>query len=115
MQVLVNDQAIVLPRAMSENEFFEFCTLNRDRRIERTAEGDVIVMPPTGLDTGDQNADLTAQLRTWAKQDRRGVAFDNNTGFTLPNGAVRSPGAAWILRARLAKLTLKDRQRQELF
>jgi Uma2 family endonuclease len=96
---------------MTAEQFFEFCQLNRDVRIERTAEGDLIVMPPTCAKTGARNAEITSQLQLWAKRDRSGVAFDSSTGFTLPNGATRSPDAAWVKRTRLARLTPEQREK----
>ena len=96
---------------MTAEEFFEFCQLNRDVRVERTAEGDLIVMPPTFAKTGARNAEITAQLQLWTKRDRSGVAFDSSTGFTLPNGATRSPGAAWVKRTRLARLTPEQKEK----
>ncbi|MGE0679874.1 MAG: Uma2 family endonuclease [Candidatus Binatia bacterium] len=90
---------------MSHDEFFEFCQLNRKLRIERTAEGNLIIMPPAGGETGHQNILIATFLTNWALQDDTGVAFDSSTGFTLPNGATRSPDAAWVRRTRLASLT----------
>ncbi|HEY6328049.1 MAG TPA: Uma2 family endonuclease [Blastocatellia bacterium] len=106
---------IELPDSMSlsEEDFFEFCRLNRDLRIERTAKGEIIVMSPTGGETGSRGAEITMQLRQWAKKDGTGVAFDSSTGFRLPNGAERSPDAAWLSRSRLAQLT-SDQKRKFL-
>ena len=83
----------------------EICALNRDIRIERNAEGDLELMPPTLPVTGNQDANITADLAHWARADGRGVAFSSSAGFTLPNRALRSPDASWILRSRLAELT----------
>src|SRR5690348_4751962 len=96
---------------MSEDDFFEFCGANRDLRIERTAKGDILIMPPAGIETGDSNAEIITQVRIWAKRDGTGRAVDSNTGFTLPNGAVRSPEAAWILKTRLKTLPKSERKR----
>ena len=90
---------------MTDDEFFAFCQLNSDLRFERTAEGDIIVMAPTGGETGNRNADITAQLVTWTKRDGTGAAFDSSTGFKLPNGADRSPDGSWVRKSRLAALT----------
>ncbi|NER84180.1 MAG: Uma2 family endonuclease, partial [Leptolyngbya sp. SIO1D8] len=75
-------------------------------RIERTATGEVIVMPPAFSDTGNRNFNLAVQLGIWAEQDQTGLGVDSNSGFTLPNGAVRSPDAAWIKRDRWNALTV---------
>ena len=90
---------------LDDEQFFEFCQLNRDWRIERTAEGELVVMPPTGWKTGNYNLRVGAALLAWADQDGTGVATDSSTGFDLPNGATRSPDAAWVKRSRLAALT----------
>ena len=96
---------------MDEEQFFEFCQINRYWRIERTAGGDLEIMPPTGGETSDRNAEITTQLRLWAKRDGRGVAFDPSGGFLLANGATRSPDASWVLRERLANLTAEQKQK----
>ena len=86
---------------MDDDEFFEFCQLNGDLRIERSAEGDIILMAPTGGSSGRNNAALTAQFWTWAKKEGSGTVFDSATGFILPNSAVRAPDVSWILNKRL--------------
>ncbi|NJO73511.1 MAG: Uma2 family endonuclease [Leptolyngbyaceae cyanobacterium RM1_406_9] len=82
--------------SMSHEQFYEFCQANRDLRIERTADGEVIIMPPAFSDTGNRNVKISQQLANWADQDGRGESFDSSAGFTLPNGATRSPDASWI-------------------
>lgn len=81
---------------MTDEQFFEFCQLNRDYRIERTATGEMIIMSPTGSETGNRNAKLTQQLGNWTDENGTGVDFDSSSGFKLPNGADRSPDAAWM-------------------
>jgi Uma2 family endonuclease len=90
---------------LDNDQFFAFCQLNRDWRIERTSEGELVVMPPTGWKTGSYNIRVSAALLAWADQEGSGVATDSSTGFDLPNGATRSPDAAWVKRTRLATLT----------
>ena len=92
---------------MNREQFSAFCQLNRDVRIERSPEGSVTVMAPTGGETGARGAFLLAALHRWAEKDGTGVAFDSSTGFELPNGAVRSPDAAWVLRTRLARTSCR--------
>jgi len=94
---------------LTEDEFFAFCQLNRDVRLERTVEGELIVMPPTGGETSARNARITGQLVVWAIQDGTGTAFDSSGGYRLPSGAVRSPDASWVRRERLAALTTEER------
>ncbi len=94
---------------LNNHEFFEFCQRNRDWRIERTREGELILMPPTGGKTGSINFNLTGIFSTWAKGDGTGIGFDSSTGFTLPNGAERSPDLAWVQRSRWDALTEEER------
>jgi Uma2 family endonuclease len=96
---------------MTDDQFFEFCQLNRDLRIERTAQGELEIMPPAGWKTGSRNMEIAVQLGLWAKQDGTGVATDSSAGFKLPNGATRSPDAAWISHARLAAATEEQKDK----
>ncbi len=86
---------------LSDEQFFDFCQLNGDLRIERTAEGDLEIMPPADWAISSHNAGVTAQLWAWARRDGTGVVSDSSGGFTLPNGAVRAPDAAWVRKSRL--------------
>ena len=95
---------------MTEEQFGEFCAQNSELRIERTEEGALEIMPPTFMDTGNRNFKVVVQLGNWAVQDGRGEGYDSSTGFTLPNGAVRSPDASWVLRSRLEALTEDERR-----
>ena len=96
---------------LTDDQLFEFCQINRDLRIERSAHGELIVMPPTGGKTSEQNAEITMQLRAWSKRDGSGTTFDSSGGFLLPNTAVRSPDAAWVRKSRLAPLSAEQRQK----
>lgn len=110
---ILNPITLRLPSTadLSDEEFFEFCQLNRDLRIERTAQHELVIMTPTGSETDERNFDLIGQLWAWAKQDGSGVGFGSSGGFTLPNGAVRSPDAAWIRRDRWDAITPEQRQK----
>lgn len=90
---------------MTHEQFYEFCLANRDLRIERSANGEVIIMPPAFSDTGNRNIKVAQQLANWADQDGTGETFDSSAGFTLPNGATRSPDASWIKLERWNALT----------
>jgi Uma2 family endonuclease len=79
---------LTIPRLSTEG-FLELCKANQDLQLERTATGEVIIMPPTFPWTGKQNSGLNAQLWNWNDQTGLGIVFDSSTGFTLPNGAVR--------------------------
>jgi Uma2 family endonuclease len=81
---------------LTDQQFFELCQLNQDLKFERTAEGELIIMPPTGGETGCRNVSLAAQLWNWNERTGLGVVFDSSTGFHLPNGADRSPDVAWV-------------------
>ncbi len=102
-----------LPRSikMTPEQFWEACQINRDVRLELTAEGDLIIMPPTGARTGARNIRLSRQVSDWADREGAGVAFDSSTGFELPNGAIRSPDVAWVRRTRLAGLPPESLER----
>ncbi|MBW4428713.1 MAG: Uma2 family endonuclease [Nostoc desertorum CM1-VF14] len=90
---------------MTNEQFYEFCQANGDLLIERTANGEVIIMPPAFSDTGNRNFNIAAQLGNWTEQDGTGIGFDSSTGFTLLNGAMRSPDASWIELERWNALT----------
>lgn len=96
---------------MTDDQFVQFCADNDDLRIELTAKRELIVMPPTNLETGSENLSLSAQLYNWTRQDGSGIGFDSSSMFTLPNGAVRSPDASWMLRERWVALPLEERRR----
>ena len=96
---------------MTEDQFFDFCQANRDLRLERTSSGDIVIMPPEGWGSGRRGLRLAVQLEIWAKRDRTGVAVGSSTGFTLPNGAVRSPDAAWVRKERLRSLSREQKEK----
>jgi Uma2 family endonuclease len=97
-------------KSWTDDEYFAFCQKHQDLRLETNKQGDLIIMPPTGAETGDRNSELNYQLRGWAKKNGLGKTFDSNTEFKLPNGANRSPDATWILKERYYALTLEQRQ-----
>lgn len=96
---------------MSQEQFAELAQINQDVRLELTAKGELIIMPPTGGETGNQNFDLTGQIWLWNRQKPLGKAFDSSTGFVLPNGANRSPDASWIRMERWEALTSEQRKK----
>ena len=89
---------------LTDEQFFQLCVNNRDLRLEQTAEGELIIMPPTGWGSGNRNSKLTARVELWADTDGTGLAFDSSTGYKLPNCANRSPDASWVKRERLEAL-----------
>ncbi|NET60680.1 MAG: Uma2 family endonuclease [Symploca sp. SIO2E6] len=96
---------------LTNEEFFEFCQINRDLRIERTTTGELLIMSPTGSETGNRNFKLIQQLANWTDTDGTGIGFDSSTGFQLPNGAERSPDAAWVKLTRWNTLTPEQRKK----
>lgn len=96
---------------MSDEEFFAFCMKNPELRIERTAKGKIIIMPPTTSETGHFNSEINAELVFWNRKHKLGVTFDSSTGFKLPNGAERSPDSAWIANERWNALSAEQKKR----
>jgi Uma2 family endonuclease len=107
-------ETIVLKRkyfdGMTDQEFFDFCQEYENLKIERDAQGNILIMAPTGSDTGHKNIKITARLQMWAEKDGTGLAFDNNTGFTLPNHAMRSPDTAWLTLQKWNQLTVEQKE-----
>ncbi|MDZ7960599.1 MAG: Uma2 family endonuclease [Aulosira sp. DedQUE10] len=90
---------------LTDEQFFQLCQKNRDYRFERTASGEILIMPPTGSDTGRRNVKITTQIDIWNSESSLGEVFDSSTGFILPNGAERSPDASWVRIDRWNVLT----------
>jgi Uma2 family endonuclease len=103
-------QVITLHWPLSADQFARLCALNPELRFESTSTGDLLIMPPTGGDTGHTNASLTTDFTLWARQDGSGLVFDSSTLFVLPNGARRSPDVSWIRRDRWEALRPEDRR-----
>ncbi|HEY9693447.1 MAG TPA: Uma2 family endonuclease [Oculatellaceae cyanobacterium] len=99
-----------LTLSLTHEQFVELAIANRDLQLERTAKGELIVMPPTGGETGNRNSDFSGQLWLWNRQTQLGKTFDSSTGFYLPNGADRSPDAAWVSIERWNVLTKEQQQ-----
>ncbi|MBG1266912.1 Uma2 family endonuclease [Nostoc sp. WHI] len=96
---------------MTDEQFFEFCQINRDLRIERNKFGELLIMPPTGSETGNREGNISGQLWVWSEQDGTGITFSSSTGFKLSTGAERSPDASWIKLERWNILTAEQQQR----
>ena len=95
---------------ISAEEFVELCRQNPELRIERTSEGDLIVMAPTGGKTGNRNAKLIFAFGVWAENDASGQFFDSSTVFSLPNGAQRMPDLSWIQNQRWDALSPDEQE-----
>lgn len=96
-------------RPYTVSEFKEFCLLNKNYRIERLANGNILVMPPTHTATGGKNASIFGEIFIWNKASQLGKMFDSSTGFTLPNQAIRAPDVSWIEKSRWDALPQSER------
>jgi Uma2 family endonuclease len=98
-------------RPMDDEEFFDFCMNNPDLKIEREANGEIVLMPPAGGESSFRNNDIQFELTTWSRKDGRGRVFGPDVSFVLPSGAVRGPDAAWILKTRIEALSREQKRR----
>ena len=96
---------------MTDEQFFEFCQINRDLRIERNQYGEISIMPPTGSETGNRNFNIAVQLGVWSEKDGTGICFDSSTGFKLSTGAERSPDVSWIKLERWNTLSEQEQKK----
>jgi Uma2 family endonuclease len=95
---------------LSDKDYLAFCQANPDLRVERTAEGEIVIVPPAGYESSYRNNKVSAQLERWAEKDGRGTASDSSAGFLLPDGSAMSPDAAWVSNESLSKLTREQRR-----
>ena len=95
---------------MTDEQFFEFCQINRDLRIERNEFGEISIMSPTGSETGNREFSILGQLWAWCEQDDTGLAFSSSAGFKLSTGADRSPDASWIKLERWNTLSAEQQK-----
>jgi Uma2 family endonuclease len=95
---------------LTHQEFYQLCVANPDAKLELTSSGELVVMSPTGGVSGNRNNKLTQRVGNWTDEDGTGIAFDSSTMFKLPNGAFRSPDAAWISLARWNQLSLDEQE-----
>lgn len=98
-----------LANPITVEHFEQLCQLNPELKLETNSKGELIVMSPTGYETGMNNAGLVAQFWNWNRQYKLGVVCDSSTGFILPNGAIRSPDVSWITKERVANLTKEEK------
>lgn len=109
LPIVINFRDVL--KKMNDDEFEEFCRHNPDLQIELTKEGELIVMPPTGGETGIRNFSIIVEFGKWLEENQTGVAFDSSTIFRLPNGARRSPDLAWVANERWESLSAEDRKK----
>ncbi|MBD2441541.1 Uma2 family endonuclease [Nostoc sp. FACHB-110] len=96
---------------LTREQFYQLCAENPDLKLERNAQGELIIMPPTGGETGRSNVNLIMQVALWNENSQAGEVFDSSTGFTLPNGADRSPDVSWVEKSRWEGLTKEQREK----
>ena len=120
LQALEATTAFVLPQAfsldfhsarLSEEQFDELCRNHPDLQFELSAKGELIVMPPTSLESGWRNSDLTTEVTIWSREVKTGIVFDSSTMFTFPNGAKRSPDVSWMSKEKWEELSESERRR----
>ncbi len=102
----------VRPLKMTDAAFYEFCQRNKDFRFEMDKRGNLIIMPPTFLETSRKNSNINYQLANWTQEDKTGIAFESNGMFTLPDGSKRAPDAFWIKKEKYFALSEKEREEQ---
>jgi len=107
MNLLLNVESV----GLTPDQFYRLCSDNPELRLELTARKEIVIMPPACSESGAWNFNVNAQLAEWIKKDGRGIGFDSSAGFTLPNGAVRAPDAAWVLREKWDALTKEERMK----
>ncbi len=107
--ITINFNSII---KLTEDQFYDLCRANPDLKFERNSKGEIVIVPPTGGETGKYNAEITIDFGIWNRQAKLGVVFDSSTCFHFPNGADRSPDVAWIKQERWDTLT---QQQQEKF
>ena len=98
-------------RPLNDDEFFDFCAHNRKLRIEREANGDIIIMPPAGFESEHRNFEICRQLGNWAAADGQGIALGSNTLFLLRTGSARGPDAAWVSKRWLRSFSSQEKRR----
>jgi Uma2 family endonuclease len=96
---------------MTDDELMAFCAKNDFMAIERDSNGEIVVMSPSGSETGSSNSEIIIELGLWNRSVGRGVVFDSNAGFTLPDGSMRSPDAAWLPLGKWQALSARDKER----
>jgi Uma2 family endonuclease len=96
---------------LSDDDYFEFCMANPDLRIERTAEGEIVIVPPAGGESDNRNVNAIGQLFAWTRRNRQGKSFGPTAQFMLPDGSALSPDCAWVSNERISALTKEQRRK----
>ena len=108
---LIFSNTLQLTIDLTDEQFWQLCQKNQDLKFERTASGELLIMSPTGGETGNRNIEIAYQIQGWSRKNNLGKAFDSSTGFKLPNGANRSPDASWITIEKWESLTKEQRRK----
>lgn len=106
--VTINFNSVV---KITDDQFYQLCRDNPDVKFERNAKGEIIIVPPTGGETGNCNSEINADFVIWNRQTKLGVCFDSSTCFKFPNGADRSPDVSWIKQERWDALTPQQKEK----
>jgi Uma2 family endonuclease len=96
---------------MTDEQFYQLCRANPDVKFERSPTGELLIMPPTGGETGNCNSEIGADFVFWNRKTKLGKVFDSSTCFRLPKGGSRSPDVAWIQQARWDALTPEQKEK----
>ena len=96
---------------MTDEEFFRFCAANKHIKIERDENGQILIMPPSGLESDNYSVDISGEIHIWNKFNKTGKVFGSSAGFTLPDDSVRSPDAAWVSNEKWARLSENERKK----
>ncbi|ACK65075.1 protein of unknown function DUF820 [Rippkaea orientalis PCC 8801] len=96
---------------LSDEQFYQLCQVNEDWKLEQTAKGELIIMPPVGAISGNRESEFNADVVIWNRQTKRGKVFSSSTIFSLPNGGKRSPDVAWIANERWEALTPEEQEK----
>jgi Uma2 family endonuclease len=113
IHIAVSEPVRILPdskRRFSDREYLAFCRANPELNVERTSEGEIVIVPPAGGESSYRNIKASRYLDDWAEKDGRGTAFDSSAQFMLPDGSALSPDAAWVSHESLNKLTWRQRR-----
>lgn len=97
--------------SLNDEQFLELCQANPDLKFERTPQGNLVIMSPTGGETGKKNAELITEFCIWNRRQKQGIVFDSSTAFKFPNGAIRSPDVSWIKKERWETLTQEEKEK----
>ncbi|MDJ0600453.1 MAG: Uma2 family endonuclease [Crocosphaera sp.] len=96
---------------LSNEQFYQLCQVNDQWRLEETAQGELMIMPPVGAISGNRESEFNADVVIWNRETKLGKVFSSSTVFILPNGGKRSPDVAWIANERWDKLTLEEKEK----